>query len=55
MPTVVVNKVQAWRAMPVNQKRRVRQAVSARRTIASMAMEGEPVSSAWKTKHQRVA
>lgn len=55
MPPLAVSKVNDWRTMSASDKRRARAVVNARRVVASMAMEGEPVSSAWKTKHQKAA
>ncbi len=39
--------VAAWRALEPSEKLRIRQSVAIDRVIASMAMEGEPVSQTW--------
>jgi len=39
--------VAAWRALEPSEKLRIRQAVAIDRVVASMAMEGEPVSQEW--------
>jgi hypothetical protein len=48
--------VAAWRALDPSEKMRIRQSVIIDRVVASMAMEGEPVSQTWinQAKARRV-
>lgn len=40
-------RIRAWRALPESEKVRRRQAMVVDQVVASMAMEGEPVSDEW--------
>lgn len=42
-----IDVVAAWRALDPVEKLRIRQSVVVDRVVASMAMEGEPVSQEW--------
>ena len=47
MTKQTVDAVAAWRALKPSEKLRIRQSVVIDRVVASMAMEGEPVSQKW--------
>jgi hypothetical protein len=47
MTKQAIDAVAAWRALEPSEKLRIRQSVVIDRVVASMAMEGEPVSQEW--------
>ena len=47
MTKKAIDAVEAWRALEPSEKMRIRQSVVIDRVVASMAMEGEPVSQKW--------
>ena len=47
MTKQAIDAVTAWRALEPCEKMRIRQSVVIDRVVASMAMEGEPVSQKW--------
>jgi hypothetical protein len=47
MTKQAIDVVAAWRALEPSEKLRIRQSVVIDRVVASMAMEGEPVSQEW--------
>lgn len=47
MTKKAIDAVAAWRALEPSEKMRIRQSVVIDRVVASMAMEGEPVSQKW--------
>jgi hypothetical protein len=47
MTKKATDAVAAWRALEPSEKLRIRQSVVIDRVVASMAMEGEPVSQKW--------
>jgi hypothetical protein len=47
MTKQAIDAVAAWRALEPSEKLRIRQSVVIDRVVASMAMEGEPVSQKW--------
>jgi len=47
MTKQAIDAVAAWRTLEPSEKLRIRQSVVIDRVVASMAMEGEPVSQEW--------
>ena len=43
----VIQSLSSWRARTTEDKRAIRRSVVVERVVSSMAMESEPVSSAW--------